>query len=310
MGDFLYLYGMNYKQIHDSIIDRAKTRVLPKETYSERHHIIPRCMGGSNDKSNLVDLTAKEHCIIHKLLHTIHPNNSDLAYAYWAMVTMKDDNNRDYKISAREYETIRKVISGLQSQRVSGENHPFYGTKRPEFGLKMSGENNPKWNGGSYSNCKCCDVRIYKTNNTCMDCRDLKGEKNGMYKKTNLDVWSEKYGETIAKQKWEEQQSKGAKSRIGVLAGEKNPNYGKVGELNAFYNKKHTQEVIENNRELAKQRTGFNGQRTKIIINPYTGVFYTAEELGDLFGVSRGYISRLIRNEQTVSKLKEMFVVV
>lgn len=83
MGDFLYLYVMNYKQIHDSIIDRAKTRVLPKEVYTERHHIIPRCMNGSDDKSNLVDLTAKEHFIVHKLLVEVYPDVDGLVLAYF-----------------------------------------------------------------------------------------------------------------------------------------------------------------------------------------------------------------------------------
>jgi hypothetical protein len=47
-----------YKKWHDSIIDRAKNRVL--FCYVEKHHIIPRSCGGSDDKSNLVKLTARE----------------------------------------------------------------------------------------------------------------------------------------------------------------------------------------------------------------------------------------------------------
>ena len=56
---------MNYQKIHDAIIERAKTRKL--EGYKERHHIIPRCLGGTDDNENLVDLTAREHFIIHLL---------------------------------------------------------------------------------------------------------------------------------------------------------------------------------------------------------------------------------------------------
>jgi hypothetical protein len=44
---------MNYLKIYNDIVDRSKNRVL--EGYKERHHIIPRCVGGTNDKSNLVD---------------------------------------------------------------------------------------------------------------------------------------------------------------------------------------------------------------------------------------------------------------
>ena len=61
---------MNYNVIYFNIIERAKTRGLIKKSlgyYTERHHIIPRCIGGNNNKENLVLLTAKEHFICHYL---------------------------------------------------------------------------------------------------------------------------------------------------------------------------------------------------------------------------------------------------
>ena len=48
------MFNMNYKKIHDQIIERAKTRKL--EGYKEKHHIIPRCMGGNDEPENLVQL--------------------------------------------------------------------------------------------------------------------------------------------------------------------------------------------------------------------------------------------------------------
>ena len=74
---------MNYQRIHDAIIDRARTRML--QGYYEWHHVIPRCLGGTDDKSNLVELTAREHFIVHKLLCKIYPNEHKLVYAYWMM---------------------------------------------------------------------------------------------------------------------------------------------------------------------------------------------------------------------------------
>ena len=47
---------MNYEKIYNQIILRAKSREL--NCYVERHHVIPKCMGGTNDKDNLVKLTA------------------------------------------------------------------------------------------------------------------------------------------------------------------------------------------------------------------------------------------------------------
>lgn len=65
---------MNYRKIYDSIIRRgllrgiATTSKKNKLTGYEKHHIIPICAGGSNDKSNLVFLTPREHFICHILL--------------------------------------------------------------------------------------------------------------------------------------------------------------------------------------------------------------------------------------------------
>lgn len=70
---------MNYQAIYDRIVARGKERVI--EGYKERHHIIPRCMGGSDESDNLVDLTPEEHFICHQLLVKIHPTNKKLVYA-------------------------------------------------------------------------------------------------------------------------------------------------------------------------------------------------------------------------------------
>lgn len=46
----------------------TKRRASPPEGYSESHHELPKSLGGSNAKSNLVRLTAREHFIAHSLL--------------------------------------------------------------------------------------------------------------------------------------------------------------------------------------------------------------------------------------------------
>jgi len=95
---------MNYEKIYNQIIDRAKGRVL--EGYKERHHILPKCMGGSNSKENLVDLTAREHYLCHWLLTKIYTKNRKLAYAFWFMSHQLNNKNqeRGYKVSSRTYQ--------------------------------------------------------------------------------------------------------------------------------------------------------------------------------------------------------------
>ncbi len=55
-----------YELWYNTLINKAKNRQL--DGYSEKHHIIPKSMGGSNDKTNLVKLTAREHYISQLLL--------------------------------------------------------------------------------------------------------------------------------------------------------------------------------------------------------------------------------------------------
>lgn len=65
-----------YKEIYEKIIKRAKTRSLIN-CYFEKHHIIPRHRGGTDDVNNLVDLTYREHFIVHFLLYKLYKNPED-----------------------------------------------------------------------------------------------------------------------------------------------------------------------------------------------------------------------------------------
>ncbi len=74
---------MDWSRHYDALMERARGRDLVG--YSERHHVLPRCMGGTNAKENLVRLTAKEHFIAHKLLVRMKPEVRGLWLALVAM---------------------------------------------------------------------------------------------------------------------------------------------------------------------------------------------------------------------------------
>lgn len=76
---------MNYRKHYDLLIDRARDRKITG--YVERHHIVPRCLGGSDDASNLVKLTAEEHYVAHQLLVMMHPGETKLVWAAAQMAT-------------------------------------------------------------------------------------------------------------------------------------------------------------------------------------------------------------------------------
>jgi hypothetical protein len=116
---------MDYKKIHDAIIERAKTRTLID--YKERHHIIPKCMGGDNSAENLVELTAREHFLIHKLLCEIYPNHHGILKGYYAMAMLKQ-NKRNIAITAREYDYLRTEFA----KRNTGKLNHYYGKKHTD----------------------------------------------------------------------------------------------------------------------------------------------------------------------------------
>lgn len=107
---------MNYKRIYEKIIQRAKFRKLT--CYTEKHHIIPKCLGGSNDKDNLVRLTAKEHFICHRLLVLIYPENHKLKYALWCMCKQHSSQQQRYKVTAKIYESLRKDACDVLKKRI------------------------------------------------------------------------------------------------------------------------------------------------------------------------------------------------
>jgi hypothetical protein len=103
---------MDYKRHYDSLITRAKTRIL--DGYSEQHHIVPKCMGGLDNKPNLVKLTPEEHFVAHQLLVKIYPNNFKLAFAASMMCVKSPKHHRNNKM----YGWLRKAFSEAQKNNI------------------------------------------------------------------------------------------------------------------------------------------------------------------------------------------------
>ncbi len=122
-----------YTKIYHSIISNAQQRDL--NGYTEKHHIIPSSLGGSDDVTNLVKLTAREHFICHWLLTKM----LDDTYSKWKMINalglmlwIENDNQQRYKVNSRLYEQLKKKHSEYRSWAVSGERNGFYGKTHTE----------------------------------------------------------------------------------------------------------------------------------------------------------------------------------
>ena len=117
---------MNYKRIYEQLI--ASRIGSTPDGYYERHHIIPSCIGGTDDKANIVSLTAREHYIAHWLLWKIH-RVAPLAHAFWSMARTSDNQSR--VISSRAYASARNAHISVLREKKGDKNH-FFGKKHSE----------------------------------------------------------------------------------------------------------------------------------------------------------------------------------
>lgn len=120
---------MNYQKIYQQLIDRA--RVCNTTGYKESHHIVPRCLGGTDDQSNLVNLTPEEHYVAHQLLVKIHKDNKKILYAAVIMCSKRMNN--------KLYGWIRRRLSKSQSKAMTGSGNNMFDKRwvSNEFGTKL-----------------------------------------------------------------------------------------------------------------------------------------------------------------------------
>jgi hypothetical protein len=198
---------MNYSSIYQKLISNALNRILPPSQYVEIHHILPRCLGGTNDKTNLVSLTPEEHYLAHLLLVKIHPDNKKLIYASHMMTVNSSTTNRNNK----SYGFLRRQLS----DQSKGKNNHMFGKKHSEERKKkssMPGETNPFYGKSHSSETK---EKISKANKGKPG---LKGKHNGMYGKNHTDESKKKISDN-------------------------NPFKGKTGSDHPSYGRKHSEET-------------------------------------------------------------------
>lgn len=138
-----------YSRWYFFIVQRAKSqeRKKTKTNYFEKHHIVPKSLGGKNDSVNLVLLSSKEHLICHLLLCHMCEESKDK----WKMICSYHYLSDNGKIKGKKYESLKKFLS---------KNHPGKGKpksnehkqkirsywskeKRLERSISFSGNNNP-----------------------------------------------------------------------------------------------------------------------------------------------------------------------
>lgn len=110
-----------YLDLYLELIQQAKTLNRPKHKmskgvlvgeYVEAHHIRPKCMNGTDDKENLVNLTYDEHFLAHTYLCLAFPNNSKLRFAC-KQVTMLSKGRKLSLVGCTETVKALDLVKGI-----------------------------------------------------------------------------------------------------------------------------------------------------------------------------------------------------
>jgi hypothetical protein len=182
-----------YTRWYYNIIFNAETRQL--SGYKERHHIIPKSLGGSNSKENIVNLTAKEHFVCHHLLIKMVTGDAKrkMSYAAWLLCNLKNPSQLTrYVPNARIYEDIRKLHATAMSTKFKGVKKTYsywkdktHSDESKELqSLGKQREKNPMWGKKhrqlSIDSIIAAQKNIPKPKFTCVHCNTTVGGKSNL----------------------------------------------------------------------------------------------------------------------------------
>jgi len=179
-----------YTRWYFRIIEKAKLRDL--NGYFEKHHVIPKSLGGKNSVGNLVSLTAREHFVCHLLLvKAVYPAfKKKMNYAYWRMC---NGNENRYKPNSRFYELGKQLFVESQlghkpyniSQSVESRNLISGGMKKTLSTLSAKEMKDRMLNS-------CCALDTYTEKRAAKISKTRTGTKDSMSAKKNKSIAANK----------------------------------------------------------------------------------------------------------------------
>jgi hypothetical protein len=144
-----------YTTWYFQIVDRARSRTKP-EGYCERHHVVPKSIGGSHDKNNLVSLTAREHVLCHYLLSKmmIEARHAASMQKAFAAMLPENKNMQRGRITSHMYQAAR-VAASLSSALRDKKNRfdPSLASEeyKSNMSAKLKGRSAPWRSGAKHS---------------------------------------------------------------------------------------------------------------------------------------------------------------
>jgi len=127
-----------YNRWYMQIVNNAKNRTI--NGYIEKHHIIPRSLDGTDDKDNIVELTAREHFVCHLLLTKMVTGYQKelMKFAVGKFIQTAPKQQRTF--TSWEYKKIRETISQVRT----GKKHSVETRKK----MSEKAKGRTPWNKG------------------------------------------------------------------------------------------------------------------------------------------------------------------
>jgi len=127
---------------YNSLIEEYQALKLDKEVNFdltlERHHILPKALGGGDEGGNIVILPAQQHFKAHELLSKIH--GGPMWYAFWWMCNTMRSKGVD--INAEEYQIARKEFTSMLIGNQYAKGYKHTPETRAKISLANKGSNN------------------------------------------------------------------------------------------------------------------------------------------------------------------------
>src|SRR6056300_1126103 len=206
MVDVMFINN-KYKIWYDSIIQKAKNRIL--NCYKEKHHILPKCLGGKDNQENLVELTAREHFIVHMLLCKFTKGEAKIKMLYaFNFMSVVRNNNRNYKINSMIAQKLRSEFFANKPKHTTESKLKM---RESRLGMKLSEETRKKVGLAQLGNKKALGLK--HTEETKNKIR----EANKKNKHTLGMICIKKNGKTIMIQKNEKEKYLDMGYKLGKL---------------------------------------------------------------------------------------------
>lgn len=143
-----------YYRWYMNIINAAisEQRVWKFKTY-EKHHIVPRSLNGSDNATNLVLLTFKEHFVCHHLLTkcTVSEDRSKMIFAFWSMTNKWGRSHANYRITSKMYASLKEEVAILISKNNTGKSYPVSAATRKLISNSKLGNKNPMYGKSAHN---------------------------------------------------------------------------------------------------------------------------------------------------------------